>query len=57
MKQRDLLGLFFQKGWWVFREGGNHIIVTNGTDSEAIPRHKEINEQLAKAIIKRRGLK
>lgn len=57
MKQRDLLNLFFKKGWWVFREGGNHTIVTNGTDSEAIPRHKEINEQLAKSIKKRRGLK
>lgn len=57
MKQRDLLNLFLKNGWWVFREGGNHTIMTNGTDSEAIPRHKEVNEQLARAIIKRRSLK
>ena len=27
-----------------------------GTEREEIPRHKEINEKLAKAILKRRGL-
>lgn len=57
MKQKDLLHLFFKNGWWILREGANHIIVTNGTDIEAIPRHREVNERLAKAIIKRRGLK
>lgn len=57
MKQKDLLDLFYRKGWWLLREGANHIILTNGTDIEPVPRHKEINEQLAKAIIKRRGLK
>lgn len=40
-----------------FREGGNHTIVTDGKDVEAIPRHKEISENLAKALIKRRNLK
>ena len=57
MKQKDLLKCFFNNGWWVLREGANHIIMTNGSDIEPIPRHKEINELLAKAIIKRRGLK
>ncbi len=57
MKQRDLLKKFYQNGWWLYREGGSHTIVTNGRDMEAIPRHKEISENLAKAIIKRRGLK
>lgn len=33
------------------------MIVTDGKEVEAIPRHKEINEQTAKAIIRRRGLK
>ena len=32
------------------------IIMTNGIDIEPVPRHKEINEQLARAIIKRRNL-
>lgn len=62
MKQKDLIKLLLIKlleknGWWKEREGGNHIIYTNGKESEPIPIHKELNEQLAKAIIKRRGLK
>ena len=56
MKQKDLLNRFRAKGWWVLREGGSHIIMTNGTDIEPVPRHKEINEQTAKSIIRRRGL-
>lgn len=57
MKQRDLLKLFNRNGWRLIREGGSHMIVTNGKEVEAIPCHKEINEQTAKAIIRRRGLK
>ena len=56
MKQSDLLKRFTKKGWWVLHQGANHIILTNGKDIEPVPRHKEINEQLAKAIIKRREL-
>ena len=56
MKQKDLLNKFYAKNWWILREGSNHLIMTNGTDMEPVPRHKEINEQLAMAIIKRRGL-
>lgn len=56
MKQRDLLKLFYKNGWWLVREGGSHMIVTNGKEVEAIPRHKEVNELTAKAIVKRRGL-
>lgn len=57
MRQKDLIKLFKDNGWWILREGGNHIIMTNGKDIEPVPRHKEPNEQLAKAIIRRRGLK
>lgn len=56
MKQTDLLKRFYAKAWWKLREGANHIIMTNGTDIEPVLRHKELNEQLAKAIIKRREL-
>lgn len=38
------------------RHGGNHDIYTRGTDKEEIPRHKEINEKLAKAILRKWGL-
>lgn len=35
------------------RHGGNHDVYIRGNDKEEIPRHKEINEKLAKAIIRR----
>lgn len=57
MKRADLIKLLEKNGWYLERNGGNHDIYTNGTDSEAVPRHKEIAEILAKKIIKRRGLK
>ena len=57
MKQKDLIKMLERNGWTKAREGGNHIIYTNGKDMEPIPRHKEIAEMLARAIIKRRGLK
>lgn len=56
VKRNDLLKKFFDKGWWVLREGSRHTIVTNGKDTEAVPRHRELNEKLAQAIIRRRGL-
>lgn len=57
MKQKDLIDLLKKNGWWELRQGANHIIYTNGVVNETIPRHRELNEQLAKAIIRRRGLK
>ncbi len=56
MKRKDLISLFEKNGWYLKRNGGNHDVYTNGKDTEAIPRHKEVKENLAKAIIKRRGL-
>lgn len=57
MKKRDLEKLLKKNGWFFLRSGADHDIYTNGEETEPIPRHKEINENLAKAIIKRRGLK
>lgn len=57
MKRKDLIKLLEKNGWWLARSGGNHDIYTNGVKSEPIPRHNEINEILAKAIIRRQGLK
>lgn len=57
MKQKDLIKLLERNGWTKAREGGNHTIYTKGNKMEAVPRHKEIAESLAKAIIKRWGLK
>lgn len=57
MKRRDLIKRLERNGWWLLRHGTNHDVYTNGKISETIPRHAEINERLAKEIIKRQGLK
>lgn len=57
MKRRDLIILMEKNGWKLHRNGANHDVYVKGNESETIPRHKEINEILAKAIIRRRGLK
>lgn len=57
MKRRDLIKLLEKNGWQFDRNGGNHDVYVKANQTEAIPRHTEINENLAKAIIKRRNLK
>jgi predicted RNA binding protein YcfA (HicA-like mRNA interferase family) len=56
MKRKDLIKLLEKKGWYLKRYGGNHDIYTDGNRVEPIPRHSEINERLAKEIIKKLGL-
>lgn len=56
MKRKDLIKLLERNGWQLLREGANHTVYTNGKKVEAIPRHNEIAEMLAKAIIKRNNL-
>ena len=56
MKRRDLIRLLERKGWVLKRNGSNHDLYTDGKRCEAIPRHSEINEKLAQAIIRRLGL-
>jgi len=57
MKHRDLINLLKANGWWLLRNGANHDIYTNGKESEPIPRHSEIKEHLANAIIRKHNLK
>ncbi|MBQ9348293.1 MAG: type II toxin-antitoxin system HicA family toxin [Oscillibacter sp.] len=57
MKRRDLIQLLESNGWHLARHGDNHDIWEKGKQREPIPRHREINEKLAQAIIKRQGLK
>lgn len=57
MKRRDLIRLLEQNGWYFKRSGGNHDLYTNGKQTEAIPRHTEIDEMLARAIIRKLGLR
>ena len=57
MKRADLERLFKRNGWSLERNGGNHDVWVKGNQTEAIPRHREINEMLAKALIKKHNLK
>ena len=57
MKRRDFIKLLERNGWTFDRHGGNHDVYRTGDKEEPVPRHSEINENLAKAIIRRRNLK
>ncbi len=39
-------------GWVLVREGGHHSVFTDGARALPVPRHKEINEHTARAILK-----
>lgn len=56
MKQRKLVKKLEDGGFVFERHGSNHDVYVRGSEREEVPRHKEINEKLAKAILKRRGL-
>ena len=57
MKRRELIKLLEKNGWYIKRNGGNNDLYTNGKQTEPIPRHPDINERLARSIIKKLGLK
>lgn len=55
--KRTVLLKKMENGGFVFeRHGSNHDIYTRDGVKETIPRHNEIDERLAKAILKRNGL-
>lgn len=56
MKNKDLVKKLENAGFVFERHGGNHDIYVRGNDCEQVPRHKEINERLARAILRKWGL-
>lgn len=56
MKKRDLEKRLEAAGFRLDRHGGNHDVYVRGSDEEQLPRHKKINENLAKSIIRKWGL-
>lgn len=56
MKRTDLIKKLEDGGFVFERHGGSHDIYVRGNVRETIPRHRELNERLAKAILKRNGL-
>lgn len=56
MKRRDLIKKIEAAGFCFKEHGGNHDTYKRGSDTEQIPRHKEINEITAKRILRKWGL-
>ena len=56
MKRKDLLKKLLAAGFTI-KEGGNHTkIYKDGVCVQTLPRHTEIKENTAKAILKSLGL-
>jgi predicted RNA binding protein YcfA (HicA-like mRNA interferase family) len=55
MKRRDLIKQLEEMGCILVRHGGSHDWYTNPKtkQSQPVPRHNEINENLAKSILKK----
>ena len=56
LKYRDLVKMLRKAGFRLERHGGDHDVYRRGNDIESVPRHKEINELLAKHIIRKWNL-
>jgi mRNA interferase HicA len=52
MKKRELERKLISLGGRLARRGGRHDVWTNGLRFHYIPRHREINEKLALAILR-----
>ena len=57
MKQRILVKKLKKAGFKFKEHGGNHDTYVRGRDREQVPRHKEVNEGLARDILKRWRIK
>lgn len=57
MKKRDLVKKLEMAGFQFDHHGARHDVYRRGDDEEVVPRHSEIKEPLAKAILKKWGLK
>ena len=53
MRRRNLIRRHKKVGFVFERHGGEHDIYRKGKYIESIPRHSEINERLAKSILKK----
>ena len=56
LQRRKLIKRLEQAGWRLLRNGANHDVYTDGKHMEPIPRHNEIDEMLARHILKKHGL-
>lgn len=58
MKRRDLIKKLEDAGYKLDRDDGNHSIYEKpGSRPVQVPRHREVNEFTARAILKAAGVK
>jgi mRNA interferase HicA len=57
LKRRDLIKKLEAAGYRLDRDGDHSIYEKEGCRPVQIPRHREINENTAKAILRAAGLK
>ncbi len=57
MKRRELENRLRTFGWRFLRHGGSHDVWTDGEQLEYVPRHAEINENLARKILRKAATK
>jgi len=57
VKRRELERRLGDLGWIFLRHGGNHDVWTDGERLEYVPRHAEINENLARKILRKAATK
>lgn len=58
MKRRDIINQLLAAGYHKARDIGDHTIYKkSGFRSIPVPRHREINENLSKSILKQAGIK
>jgi predicted RNA binding protein YcfA (HicA-like mRNA interferase family) len=57
MKRQELIRRLEENGCELVRHGGNHDWYRNRNTGECqpVPRHREVNEKLAKRILKKLG--
>jgi hypothetical protein len=53
MKRREIERRLRELGWTLVLHGRKHDVWSDGESHEAVPRHAEINERLALAILAR----
>jgi mRNA interferase HicA len=52
VKKADLDHQLRRLGWSLLRQGGRHEVWSDGLRQVTVPRHREINENTARAILR-----
>lgn len=56
ISSQQAVNVFKKAGFWIFKNGGKHIGMTDGTRKIIMPRHNRLNPYTLKGIIRDAGL-